>query len=175
METNPLFTEALIERLTETTIDYLLYQIENGAHVVQLFDSFADKIPEPFYLRWVQPSHEKILKSLERRAPGILFTRGCSYIDLLAATGADALSLGDGISILKVREKYPDFIIQGNVDNKILADGNPEMISDAIRTCLEETKGINHILNLSHGLLERTPFENVIHFIQSAQKMGHKD
>ena len=175
METHPSFTEALLERLTETTIDYLLYQIENGAHIVQLFDSFADKIPEPFYLRWVQPSHERILKSLERRAPGILFSRGCPYIDLLAATGADALSLGDGISISKVREKYPDFIIQGNIDNKILADGSPEMISDAIRTCLNETKGSNHILNLSHGLLERTPFENVLHFVQSAQKLGRKD
>ena len=63
-------------------------------------------------------------------------------------------------------------ILQGNVDNKTLADGSKEEITKAVANCFAETKRKNHILNLNHGLLERTPFENVQHFVDVAKDMG---
>ena len=66
----------------------------------------------------------------------------------------------------------PDVIFQGNVDNKILADGSKEDISEAVGKCFAETNRKNHILNLNHGLLERTPFENVQHFVNVAKDLG---
>ena len=63
-------------------------------------------------------------------------------------------------------------IFQGNIDNKILADGSKEDISKAVTKCFAETRRKNHILNLNHGLLERTPFENVQHFVNVAKDLG---
>ena len=63
-------------------------------------------------------------------------------------------------------------IFQGNVDNKILADRSKEEITKAVRECFAETSRKNHILNLNHGLLERTPFENVQHFVNVAKDLG---
>ena len=66
----------------------------------------------------------------------------------------------------------PDVIFQGNVDNKILADGSKEEITKAVEKCLAGTSRKNHILNLNHGLLERTPFENVQHFVDVSKDLG---
>ena len=66
----------------------------------------------------------------------------------------------------------PDVIFQGNVDNQILADGTSDDITEAVRKCFVQSKRKNHILNLNHGLLERTPFENVQHFIDAAKEFG---
>jgi uroporphyrinogen decarboxylase len=66
----------------------------------------------------------------------------------------------------------PEMIFQGNVDNKILADGTKEEITQEVRKCFEQSGRKNHILNLNHGLLERTPFENVQHFVDVAKELG---
>ena len=63
-------------------------------------------------------------------------------------------------------------IFQGNVNNMILADGSKEEISKAIEKCFSKTSRKNHILNLNHGLLERTPFESVQHFVNVAKELG---
>ena len=63
-------------------------------------------------------------------------------------------------------------IFQGNIDNKILADGTKEEITQAVRKCFEQSGRKNHILNLNHGLLERTPFGNVQHFVDVAKELG---
>jgi uroporphyrinogen decarboxylase len=53
-----------------------------------------------------------------------------------------------------------------------LADGTKEEITQAVRKCFEQSGRKNHILNLNHGLLERTPFENVQHFVDVAKELG---
>ena len=63
-------------------------------------------------------------------------------------------------------------IFQGNVNNKILADGSKEDITQAVTKCFKQSSMKNHIINLNHGLLERTPFENVLHFIKVAKELG---
>ena len=64
VEEQPAITEALLELLTEMTVDYLNFQIASGADAVQLFESFADVIPLEIYKKFVQPTHEKIFSSL---------------------------------------------------------------------------------------------------------------
>ena len=70
------------------------------------------------------------------------------------------------------QKQAPEMIFQGNVDNKTLADGTKADITQAIQKCFEQTGRKNHILNLNHGLLERTPFENVQHFVKAAKEFG---
>ena len=165
-------TQALLDWLTVMTIDYLNFQIASGAHAVQLFESFADVIPLEIYKKFVQPTHEKIFSALATTAPSILFTKESPHLDLMLQSGASVLSVGNCIDLEHAQKQAPEMIFQGNVDNKTLADGTKEDITQAIQKCFEQTGRKNHILNLNHGLLERTPFENVQHFVNAAKEFG---
>ncbi len=168
----PSFIQALLERLTEMTVDYLNYQIASGANAVQLFESFADVIPLELYKKYVQPTHEKIFSALIPTTPSILFTKESPHLDLMLKSGASVLSVGNCIDLAKAKKRAPEMIFQGNVDNQILADGTKEEITQAVRKCFKQSGRKNHILNLSHGLLERTPYENVQHFVNAAKELG---
>ena len=165
-------TQALLDWLTVMTVDYLNFQIASGAHAVQLFESFADVIPLEIYKKFVQPTHEKIFSALATTAPSILFTKESPHLDLMLQSGASVLSVGNCIDLGYAQKQAPEMIFQGNVDNKTLADGTKEDITQAIQKCFEQTGRKNHILNLNHGLLERTPFENVQHFVKAAKEFG---
>ena len=165
-------SQALLDWLTLMTVDYLNFQIASGAHAVQLFESFADVIPLEIYKKFVQPSHEKIFSALATTAPSILFTKESPHLDLMLQSGASVLSVGNCIDLGYAQKQAPEMIFQGNVDNKTLADGTKEDITQAIQKCFEQTGRKNHILNLNHGLLERTPFENVQHFVNAAKEFG---
>ena len=172
VEEQPVATIALIERLTELTVDYLNFQIESGAHVVQLFESFANHFKIDFYKKFIQSTHEKIFSSISKKIPSILFTKESPHIDLMIQSGASVLSVGNCIDLFLARKKAPDLIFQGNVDNQVLADGTKEEITSAVKKCFEQSGKQNHILNLNHGLLERTPFENIKHFVKVANELG---
>nr|MCS5649999.1 uroporphyrinogen decarboxylase family protein [Dehalococcoidia bacterium] len=109
---------------------------------------------------------------LVRSAPSILFTKELPHLDLMLRSGASVLSVGSCINLAEAKKLAPDVIFQGNVDNQILAEGTFEEITEAVRKCLEQGERKNHILNLNHGLLERTPFENVQHFVNMAKEFG---
>ena len=172
VEEQPAITEALLDLLTEMTVDYLNYQIASGADAVQLFESFAEVIPLEIYKKYVQPTHEKIFSALIPTTPSILFTKESPHLDLMLQSGATVLSVGNCIDLGKAKKMAPGVIFQGNVDNKILADGTKEEITQAVRKCFEQSGRKNHILNLNHGLLERTPYENVQHFVDAAKELG---
>ncbi len=168
----PEITQALLELLTTMTVDYLNYQIASGADAVQLFESFADVIPSELYKKFVQPTHEKIFSSLSPNAHSILFTKESPHLDLMLQSGASVLSVGNCIDLAQAKKRASEMIFQGNVDNQILADGTKEEITQAVRKCFEQSGRKNHILNLNHGLLERTPYENVQHFVDVAKELG---
>ena len=172
IDEQPEITQALLKWLTAMTVDYLNFQIASGAHAVQLFESFADVIPLEVYKRFVQPTHEIIFSALEKSAPSILFTKDFPHLELMLQSGASVLSIGKCIDLEYAQKQAPEMIFQGNVDNKILADGTKTEITQAVRKCFEQSGKKNHILNLNHGLLARTPFENVQHFVNVAKELG---
>ena len=172
VEEQPEITRALLGHLTEMTVDYLNFQIASGADAVQLFESFADVIPLEVYKKYVQPAQEIIFSSLAPSTPSILFTKESPHLDLMLRSGASVLSVGRCINLAEAKKRAPDVIFQGNVDNQILAEGTFEEITEAVRKCFAQSKRKNHILNLNHGLLERTPFENVQHFVNVAKEFG---
>jgi len=172
VEEQPVITQALLELLTEMTVDYINFQMASGAQAVQLFESFAEVIPLEIYKKFVQPTHEKIFSSLSPNAHSILFTKESPHLDLMLQSGASVLSVGNCIDLAQAKKRAPKMIFQGNVDNQILADGTKEEITQAVRKCFEQSGRKNHILNLNHGLLERTPFENVQHFVDVAKELG---
>jgi len=173
IQENPDFIQDLMDRLAELTIEYLNYQIASGANAVQLFESFGDVLSRDVYERFVQPVHKRIFDALDSSAPSILFVKECRFMDLMQESGATVLSVGKCNDIRAAQEAANgELIFQGNVDNQILLNGSKDEVTKAIQECLDVTGKQNHILNLNHGLLAKTPFENVIHFVETAKRLG---
>jgi len=156
----------LIDLLVEATSAYLIRQIEHGAEVIQLFDTWAGVLSESQFFRWViEPTREivKRLKTAHPEVPVMGFPRGAGilYKDFIEKTGVDGVSLDNGMPVKWAAENLqPLCTVQGNLDNMSLIAGG-EMMENEIRAILEGFSGGSHIFNLGHGILPETPPENV--------------
>ena len=172
MTDTPQLMHLLLDKLTEMTINYLNYQIRQGAQIVQLFESIADVLSRQMYETFALPYHQKIFAELNRDAPNIIFAKECPFVDLMHQSGADVLSVGKCIDIGEARKEIGGSVaFQGNVDNDVIRDGTFSDITVAVRDCIQQGKKTGHILNLSHGLHRDTPFENVKHFVKIAKTL----
>lgn len=160
----------LLDRLTDLTVDYLKLQVEAGADAVQLFESAADAVSLSEYREFAHPYHVRIFSELAGRVPTILFVKEQPFVELMAASGADVLSVGTCVDLVDAKLRFGDRVaFQGNVDNHLLAIGSPDEIDAAIRACVLAGGREGHILNLSHGVLKETPIQNVSRFIETCK------
>ncbi len=140
---------------------YLTAQIEAGAEVVQMFDTWASLLSRDQFTRWALPAAREALAGLG--VPTIYFAPGAAHlVDLFHLVGATAygvdwrLPLGD--AWLKLGERFP---IQGNLDPALLLS-DPDTVRSGTVRVLEEAAGRpGHIFNLGHGVLPDTPIANV--------------
>lgn len=173
MRQEPNRFHALLDKLTDMTVNYLRFQIQAGADAVQLFESCADILTPTEYEVFAQPYHARIFSELGGHVPTILFAKDQVRVDLLARSGADVISVAAQVDLAEaVRTHGPKVAFQGNVDNRVVAQGSFDDIDQAVATCLSAGGGCGHILNLSHGLLRQTPFANVCRFVETAKRIG---
>lgn len=162
----------LLDRLTEMTIDYLKYQAESGAVIVQLFESAAFLFEPAAYREFALPYQQRIIAALKGVVPTIMFARDWPILQDLVHTGADVISLPAEISIREARESVGEgHGIQGNFDNNLLATGTPEQIAEAARSLVEAGEHHGHIFNLNHGLRRDTPLPNILHLIKTVRAL----
>jgi uroporphyrinogen decarboxylase len=164
----PRVWEALLERLTGATVHFLDTLVREGADVYQLFDSWAGMLPRDEYERWAQPQHQTILGAV-RAVPRILFVKEGPYLDLMAASGADVVSLGVRHDLAQARRDYPQLVFQGNVDQELLRSGTPEQVAEATRRCVSAGGGQRHIVNLNHGVDRATPVANFEAYVRAVR------
>lgn len=163
---DPKSFQRLIDRLVESTIDYLSAQIEAGAEVVQLFDSWAGALDEAHQERWSFAPMAQIAQSLKQRYPHvpiIAFARqvGTNTAKLAKMGCFDALSLDHTVSLDFARDHLqPHVCLQGNLDPLMVVTGGDAMIQ-AAEQILEAWGSGPMIFNLSHGLIPPTPVEHV--------------
>jgi uroporphyrinogen decarboxylase len=158
----------LLEKLTSATVHFLGTLVRDGADLYQLFDSWAGLLPPAEYLRFAQTYHQRIFAAVTG-TPRILFVKEGPYLDLMAASGADVISLGIRHDLAAARRQYPQLVFQGNVDEALLRDGTPEQVSQATRQCVAAGGGRRHIVNLSHGCDRAMPVANFEAFVQAAR------
>jgi uroporphyrinogen decarboxylase len=168
IQEKPLVWAFLLERIQQATIFFLNTLIREGAALYQLFDSWAGELPREDYLRWAQPFHRAIFAGATG-TPRILFVKECPYLDLLALSGADVISLGSCHDLAAARRDYPRLVFQGNVDVDLLRSGTPQQVREATRKCKEAGGGHRHIVNLNHGVDKATPVANFEAYIQAAK------
>ena len=170
----PRVLHQLLDKLASTISSYLLYQIEAGAQVIQLFDTWAGELNRPEYEEFALPYTKKIFEAVGNRVPRILYLNGTSAIlESMAASGADVISVDWRISIAEARKRVGGRVaLQGNLDPCVLL-GPKERIAAKTKEILEQAGPTGHILNLGHGILPPTPVENARSFIEFGQSYRH--
>ncbi|MDA7425748.1 uroporphyrinogen decarboxylase [Thalassococcus lentus] len=164
-ENRALF-EKLIDRLTESTIDYLSKQVEAGAEVVKIFDSWAGSLKGEDFERYALEPARIITKEMKARFPDlpvIAFPRqaGDKYVGFHAATGADCVALDDSVTPeWAAQNVQPGGCVQGNLASSHMVTGGDALVSETRRVVQAFSKG-PHIFNLGHGITPDADPENV--------------
>jgi uroporphyrinogen decarboxylase len=159
---------ALLEKLSAATVGFLRTLVADGADVYQLFDSWAGMLTPDEYDVWAQPHHTAIFAGASG-VPRILFVKEGPYLDKMAASGADVVSLGIRHDLAAARRDYPHLVFQGNVDEEVLRTGTPEQVAEATGACVRAGGGHRHIVNLNHGVDKGTPVANFEAYIRAAK------
>jgi uroporphyrinogen decarboxylase len=158
---------SIIDRLADATAQHLIGQIDAGADVVQIFDTWAGSLIEPEFNRWSLAPTVKIVRAVRAarpRARVILFPKGV-YIEwmerLVSEAKADAISLDPNANRSEARERLAGrCALQGNLSPEILLKGGDAMDRE-IDQILDDFRGTRHIFNLGHGILKETPIAHV--------------
>ncbi len=167
---------ALIDLLVEATVVYLNAQIDAGAEVVQLFDSWASVLPEAAFRRWVIAPTREIVAGVRARhsdVPIIGFPRGAGLLmeAYVAETGVNAISLDSQVPPgWAAKMVQPKVAVQGNLDPIFLLEGGPGM-ARAVGEILKALGGGPFIFNLGHGVLPATPPEHAAELITMVREM----
>lgn len=160
--------QPLIDMLTTAAIQFLDRQIEAGAEAIQLFESWAGILPEPFFQRWCVQPVASIVAALRIKHPAvpiIAFPRaaGLLYDDYAQATGVDCVGLDSTVPLRWARDAVKHGLgrcIQGNLDPLMLVAGGKAMAAEVERILRAASQG-PFVFNLGHGILKATPPDHV--------------
>jgi uroporphyrinogen decarboxylase len=172
MYSDPLTFHALLDKISDTIILYLNAQIEAGAQLIQLFDSWAGELSPNDYSEFALPYERKIFEAINRNAiPTIMYINGSgTFLEQMATCGAGVLSIDWRVNLSDARARVgPKLTLQGNLDPCVLLS-TPEIISERARELITMGGGQRHILNLGHGILPMTPVENARAFVEAAKE-----
>ncbi len=174
---NPLAFAKLMDKLALVIQEYASMQMECGIDAIQLFDSNAQYIEADKYEslsgRWLA----QILENIGGRMRTIVYAKGMSNrFAELAPMGADAYSLDSSarLSHIMLTWKAP-YALQGNLDEKLLSDANPEKVRAETLKILDDMSPLGrHIFNLGHGILPDAKIENVEAMCEVVKNYGTK-
>lgn len=156
----------LMDILVDASAEYLIAQLDAGADVVQIFESWALNLDEVNFENFVIRPTEKLVQKVRQarpNAPIIGFPRGAAAMipNYIKRTGVNAVGLDYAMPLEFAREHIsPLATVQGNLDPLRLVSGGAQML-DRADQILEAFKGRPHIFNLGHGIVPQTPIEHV--------------
>lgn len=164
----------LIDRITDATIEYLSCQIDAGAEVVKIFDSWAGSLKGQDFQDFAVEPCRKITQALKLRYPHIPvigFPReaGDGYIGFAKATGVDCVALDNSVSATWAAEHVQvDGCVQGNLASSHMVTGGQVLI-DETKAIVEAFRKGPHIFNLGHGITPDADPENVSLMIETVR------
>jgi uroporphyrinogen decarboxylase len=158
--------QALLDRITEATVEYLSAQIEAGAEVVKLFDSWAGSLKGQDFRDFAVAPTQKIIAALKARHPGIpviAFPRegAQGYIGFAHRTGADCVAIDNSVSPEWAAANVQiDGCVQGNLAPEHMITGGQALVAATRHVVKAFAKG-PHIFNLGHGITPDAHPDNV--------------
>ena len=169
---NPGRFAELLDILADAVAWHLVKQLQAGANVVQLFDSWAGGLSDRCFHDWVVAPNKRVVEGVRRiipKAPIIGFPRAATqqgYESYAAQTGVDAVSIDTATPMRWAASALGrKLAIQGNLDPIALIAGG-KALDDAVDRILANTEGVPHVFNLGHGVLPETPPDHVARVVE---------
>lgn len=161
-----------LRMIADCVATHLCGQINAGATVVQLFDSWAGGLSEKLFRDCVIVPSRYVVEQVRAKVPQakiIGFPRGATeqgYREYLEATGVDAISLDTAVPFAWAAQNLGSrTALQGNLDPLLLVAGGAALRESVCRL-LADARGTRHVFNLGHGILPNTPVENVVELVE---------
>jgi uroporphyrinogen decarboxylase len=175
MYNQPAAWHRLMELLARVTADYLNMQVDAGADLVQLFDSWVGSLGPDDYRRFVLPYTRSVIAAVGS-VPVIHFgTVTGNLLEMMREAGSDVIGLDWRVDLAEAWARLGhDVAVQGNLDPVALFADRAEIRRRA-RGILDAAAGRpGHIFNLGHGILPETPVDNVIALVDAVHEMSRR-
>jgi uroporphyrinogen decarboxylase len=174
--TEPRMLHQLLSKLADAIAIYVRYQIDCGAQVVQMFDSWAGQLSPQDYDTFALPYQKRVFQQVKETHPDtpliLLVSGSAGVLERMAKSGADVVTVDWTVDMAEARARLgKDVKVQGNLDPGVLF-GSKEFIRDRILDTVRKAGNWGHILNLGHGVLPETPEENVAFFFETAKQLN---
>jgi len=153
----------LMDILTDVIFEYLSRQIESGADVVQIFDSWALYLSRGDYEEYAFPYVSELIERLKGKydTPVIYFFRGSSsFIDLLEGPKVDVLSVDWSVD-LSMEMLRSDKVFQGNLEPTVLYGREETIKFKTLELLRSVPRKTGYVFNLGHGLAPDMDFKKV--------------
>lgn len=170
MLNEPEAWDRLMDLLVDLTIPYLEGQVEAGAEILQLFDSWVGQLSPPLYEERVLPHTERIVEAVDG-PPLIHFgTKTAGLLPLIEKLDVDVLGIDWRIDVATARNQLSDPpCLQGNLDPGLLLNDFPS-VKPYVDRILEQASPAGHVFNLGHGILPETQpevVEKLVEYVHS--------
>ncbi len=173
---NSTVLHQLLTKLAEAIATYVRYQIDCGAQVVQMFDSWAGQLSPQDYETFALPYQRMVFEQVKQTHPDtpliLLVSGSAGVLERMAKSGADIISVDWTVDMADARTRLgKNMKVQGNLDPGVLF-GSKEFIRERIYDTVNKAGNRGHILNLGHGVLPETPEDNVRFFFETAKQLN---
>ena len=174
MHRHPKAWNVLLGRLARSVVGYLRAQAASGAQALQLFDSWAGCLSPADYRACVLPHSRRVLGSLAGTVPLIHFGTGTAGIlEEMREAGGDLIGLDPGVPLDRAWKRLGRGVgVMGNLDPCVLLADRPLIRRQARRILSEAGGRPGHVFNLGHGVLPRTPVDNVRALVDFVRENG---
>lgn len=171
---NPKVLHALLKKLADNIGDYANFQIDAGAQVIQIFDSWAGNLSPYDYDTFAAPYQRIVVEKIKAVNPNvpiiIYINKSGALLERMANIGVDIVSLDWTVTIEEARKRIGDKVgIQGNLDPMVLFAPD-EVIKERAEDILQACGGKNHVMNLGHGIDAKTSEEKAKFFVDTVQQ-----
>lgn len=169
--TQPQLAHRLLQMIAGTTVAYLEAQVEAGADVIQLFDSWGGLLSPADFQHISLPYIRQIVSALKDKVPVIVFAKGAWHsLHAIADTGAQGLGIDWCITPQTARSLAGEEVtLQGNFDPAKLLSPIP-VIKKEVKEMLDAFGGKRHIANLGHGILPNIPVDHARAFVDTVKE-----
>lgn len=159
----PDAAKELIDLITDITGHYLKAQVEAGADVVQLFDSWGGILSADDYALWSAGPTSRIFDFVkEEKVPRILFVNNVApYYRLINEIDCEVIGIDYRVDLSEAEKMLPGKSLQGNLDPSLLF-GTPELVAKKVTQIIDSVSDKSKLIfNLGHGIQPLTPIESV--------------
>ncbi len=158
----------LMEKLVEVLTGFARQQVEAGADVLQVFDSWAGALSVADYTEFCLPATTDLIRRIRAFGVPVIYfgVDTASLLPAMRSTGADVLGLDWRIPLDEGWRAVPGCAVQGNLDPIALFAPQP-VLQSRVELILKQAAGRpGHIFNLGHGIVPGTPVENVLEVVR---------